>query len=286
MANINTAAVKQFQENVELLVQQKGSVLRNCVRLKTGVVGEDTYVDQIAATAAVKKTSRHGDTPLVNSSYARRKISMYDYEWADLIDSQDKLKMLADPTSEYVMNGGFALGRSMDDEIIASADGTAYTDKTGSTSTVLPSGQKVAAGSAGLTVAKLLAAKKILDNNDVDPDEERYCAVTGTQLSDLLNTTEVTSADYNSIKTLVEGKVDTFLGFKFKLTNRLTLSSSTRYVLAWARNGICLALAQDITSNITERSDKSYATQVYLKMGIGASRMEEEKVVQISCTES
>ena len=121
---IDTALVKQFNSNVEILSQQKGSRLRNSVRLKTGVIGEDTYIDQIGKTSAIKRTSRHGDTPLVDTEWQRRKVSLIDYDWADLIDTADKLKMLADPTSEYSMNAAYALGRAMDDEVITEAFGT------------------------------------------------------------------------------------------------------------------------------------------------------------------
>lgn len=287
MATIETAFVKQFGSNVELLVQQKGSRLRNAVRVETGIVGEEAYFDQLSATEAVKRTTRHADTPLVNSDWARRRVTMYDYEWADLIDKQDKLKMLADPESTYVMNAANAMGRAMDDEIIAAINGTAYTGKAGGTSTTLPSAQKVAVGTTGLTLTKLLAAKEVLDGADVDPDEEKYCVATAEQMTDLLNTTEIKSSDYNSVRALVTGQVDSFLGFKFILSNRLAVDGSdSRLIPVFAKSGVLLAVAEEMVTRITERDDKSYAAQPYVKMGIGSTRMEEAKVVQIACSEA
>ena len=286
MGDITTAFVKQFQGNIEMLVQQKGSRLRDTVRIKAGVVGEDVYVDQISSTAAVKRTTRHADTPLIDTVYSRRRITMYDYEWADLIDKEDKLKMLADPTSEYSQNGAYALGRAIDDAIIAAADGTAYTGKDGSTSTAMLTANIIAHASSGLTIAKLLSAKELLDAAEVDADEPRYCIVTAAQVTDLLNTTEVKSADYNTVRALAEGKLDTFLGFKFLRTERLLEDATPdRKVLCYVQSGICLALGKDITASIDKRVDKSNATQVYLSMSIGASRMEEKKVVTIACEE-
>jgi hypothetical protein len=286
MANINTAAVKQFGSNIEMLVQQKGSKLRNAVRIETGIVGEEAYFDQLAETAAVQKVGRNTDTPLVKSDHRRRRVTMYDYEWADLIDKEDQLKMLIDPTSAYVQNAAWALGRSMDDLIIAAFDGTAYTGKAGGTSTTFTSGNIIAVGGAGLTIAKLIAAKELLDAADVDPQEERYIAVTAKQVSDLLNTTEVKSADYNTVRALVAGQVDTFLGFKFILCNRLALDgSSDRKCPVWAKSGMLLAVAKEVSSRIDVRPDKSYATQVYASMGIGATRMQEEKCVIVTCDE-
>lgn len=286
MGAISTAFVKQFQGNIEMLVQQKGSRLSDTVRIKAGIVGEDVFVDQISATAAIKRTTRHADTPLIDTEYSRRRITMYDYEWADLIDKEDKLKMLADPTSEYAQNGAYALGRAIDDAIIAAADGTAYTGKDGSTSTAMLTSHIIAHGCAGLTLAKLLSAKQILDAAEVDPDEPRYCIVTAKQVTDLLNTTEVKNADYNTVRALAEGKLDSFLGFKFIRTERLLEDATPdRKVLCYTQSGICLALGKDINASIDKRVDKSNATQVYLSMSIGASRMEEAKVVSIACEE-
>jgi hypothetical protein len=174
----------------------------------------------------------------------------------------------------------------MDDSLIASLSGTAYTGKAGGTSVVLPAAQKVVVGASGLTIAKLIEAKEILDLSDCDPDEERYIAVTPRQISDLLATTEVTSADYNMVRALVSGKVDTYMGFKFIVSNRLALDGSLdRLCPAWVKSGLMLGVAQDVKSEIDRRSDKSYATQVYLCMGIGSTRMEENKVVEIACDE-
>ncbi len=286
MGAIDTAFVKQFGNNVEFLVQQKGTRLRNAVRVETGIVGEEAFYEQLAETAAVKKTVRNSDTPLVKSDHRRRRLSLYDYEWADLIDKQDKLKMLIDPENSYALNAAWALGRATDDEIIAAFNGTAYTGKTGSTAVTLPASQQIVVGAAGLTIAKLREAKEILDLADVDPEEPRFIVVTPKQITDLLETTEVTSSDFNTVKALAMGQIDSFLGFKFIISNRLPVDGSgDRLVFAWAMTGVLLGVAQDMITRIDERSDKSYANQVYLCMGIGATRMQEEKVVEIACQE-
>jgi len=285
MGDISTAFVKQFGSNLDFLVQQKGSLLRNCVRMES-VVGEEAYFDQLASTAAQKKTTRNSDTPLIKSDHRRRRVQMYDYEWADLIDKEDKLKMLIDPQSDYAINAAWALGRSIDDAIIDTFSNTAYAGKAGGTATVFTAANIVSAGTARLTLQKLLDAKLILDNADCDPNEERYIAIKATQLSDLLNISEIKDADFNTVRALVRGEVDTFLGFKFIICNRLvTNSAGHRIIPVWVKSGSLLALSKDINTQITQRADKSYANQVYACMSIGATRMEEEKCVQILCTE-
>lgn len=200
---ITTAFSQQFSNNVMLLSQQKGSLLRRAVS-EEGVVGEKAFFDQIGSAVAQKRTSRHQDTPLSDTPHSRRMVTMDHWEYADLIDDPDKVQMLIDPTSSYANAAAYAIGRAMDDAIISAALDSASTGKSGSTSTALPAGQKVAVGSpaAGLTVAKLVSAKKILDTANVDPSIKRYIAVHPEQVEDLLNTTTVTSSDYNTVNTL------------------------------------------------------------------------------------
>ena len=134
----------------------------------------------------------------METPHARRMVTMATYEYADLIDDPDKVRLLVDPTSSYARAAAMALGRSMDDVVISAATGSANTGKAGTTSTALPSGQKIVHGSAGLTKAKLLSAKKILDANSVDPSIQRYMVVSPDQMEDLLGINEVASADFNT----------------------------------------------------------------------------------------
>ena len=282
---ITTAFVNQFSSNIQMLSQQMGSLLRNAVDVET-VNGEKAFFDQVGSAAAVLRTTRHADTPLIDTPHSRRMVTMSDYEYADLIDDQDKVRLLVDPTSTYARAAAAAMGRAMDDVIISAALGTSLTGKDGTTSTPLPAGNTIAVGGAGLTLAKLIEAKEILDSNDVDPSIPRYMAVSPKQIANLLDDNEITSADYNTVRALVKGELDTFVGFKFIMTNRLPLDGSNdRRCIAWAMDGLKLAVGKEPTARIDERADKSYATQVYYCMSIGATRMEEAKVVEIICDE-
>ena len=151
---ITTAFVQQYSNNVAMLSQQKGSLLRAAVDVES-VVGKNAFFDQIGSATAVKRVSRHASTPQIDTPHARRRVSLVDYEYADIIDNQDKIRTLIDPTSSYAQAAAMALGRAMDDEIISAISGTAFTGETGSTSTALPSAQKITESSTGgLTIAK------------------------------------------------------------------------------------------------------------------------------------
>lgn len=292
---VTTAFVEQYKANVAHLAQQKGSRLRSAVD-EESVTGKNAFFEQIGATAAKVRTTRHADTPRVDTPHLRRRVSLADYDWADLIDNEDKVRMLIDPTSDYAMAAANAMGRSMDDVIITAADGTAYTGVDGSTSTAYDSGMTVnvqvrdvgvSATDLGLNVAKLIEAKKLLDANDVDPDEPRFIVPNARQMASLLNSTKATSSDYASVKALVQGQIDTFMGFKFIRSERIgTDGNGDDKVLYWAKSGIKLGVGKNPAAKISERADKNYATQVFYSMCIGATRMEEDKVGYIECDPS
>lgn len=284
---ITTAFVNQFGANIDLLSQQKDSRFMGKLRMESQN-GEFGFYEQIGATAAVERSSRHGDTPRVDTPHSRRAVTLRTFEWADLIDHADKVKMLIDPTSSYASSAMMAMNRSRDDIIIEAALGNAKTGKNGDTLVALPAAQKIAASAAGLTLDKLREAAEILNANDVDPSINRYMAVTSKQLTDLLSITQITDSDFNTVKALVEGKVDTFMGFNFLRCERLTTDgSSDRQVIAWAEDGLLLAQGNNMNkTRVSERDDKAYSVQVFRSEMFGATRMEEEKVIEIACVES
>ena len=290
---VTTAFVEQYRNNVELLVQQRGSLLRDAVNTDGSVVGKTKFTEQIGSAEARVRTSRHSDSPLLDTPHARRAYSLSDYEWGDLIDKQDKVRMLIDPTSTYAQAAAFAMGRAMDDVIIAAATGDSKTGVDGTTTTSLPSSQKIAVGysdisgstDAGLTLGKLRRTREIFATNSVPEDEEKIMVISPSALHSLLIQKEVTSGDFNNIRALVQGEVDFFMGFRFIVSNRLALSGNNRTCFAFSRSGLELGIGQDVMARIEERPDKSFSTYVYYCMSIGATRLEEEKVVEITVDE-
>jgi hypothetical protein len=291
---IDTAFVNQYRNNIQLLVQQKGSRLRPLVRVEPQHAEYEFY-DRIGPTDAVEIVGRHQDTPLISTPHDRRRVGLRDFDWADLIDRQDRLKMLIDPTSAYAMNAVYAMGRKMDDMIISAAFDKAYTGKAGQTTVDFPDENVVpvdyveggAAENSNLTIGKLRRAKEILDAYDNDPDETRIITVTANSIHSLLTSTPVTNSDYNVVKALVEGQVNTFMGFNFVRTQRLlTDENGYRRHICWIMSKLLLAVSQDPIVDVSVRNDKRNSVQVYVAMGLGATRMEEEGVVEIKVDES
>ena len=165
---VNTAFVQQYSTNVAHLLQQRGSKLRDTVMNGTATGKAAKAVEQIGSVNAQKRTTRHADTPLISTPHDARWVFPVDYEWADLIDDQDRVRMLINPQSPYAVNGAYAMGRAIDDEILGAFFATSKTGENG-TGTEAFSGQEVAIdGTTKLTIDQLLEGKRILMENEVD----------------------------------------------------------------------------------------------------------------------
>ena len=295
---VDTALVNAYRSNLEIQFQQRGSKLRSLVRVESQN-SEFEFFDRIGPTEAVEVKTRHSDTPLISTPHDRRRNSTRDFDWADLVDRRDKLRMLADPTSPYAVNAAYALGRKVDEVIIEAAFGTAYSGKTGQTSVAFPSTQTIlnnyvesgGATASNLNIAKLRRTRTMFDLEeavDYDAGEELYMVVTAHQIQSLLRQTEITSSDYNAIKALVNGEVDTYMGIKFIriLHSMLPKSGNIRDCIAFTRQGILLGMASDLMVDVGPRRDKRNSTQVYACASFGATRLWEEKVIKVQCDET
>lgn len=291
--NIPTFYAQQFATNIALLLQQKGSMLRDLVLSGSHVGKQASPVEQVGAIAAQKVTGRYQPMGRVDAPTDRRWVFPVDYDLPQLIDSYDKLRLLIDPTSSFVQDAVFAMGRAMDDEIIAAFTGTSKTGVDGSTSTTLPSGQKVAvnfgaSADIGLTVAKLREALRILRANFVDlKTDPVYCIVKAKQMDNLLAEAQVINMDYNDRPVLVDGVVQRFLGINIVHCERLALDGTDTdadVIPVYAKSGMYLGMWGDIATDIDRRKDlQGLPWQAYVYATFGATRLEEKKMVQILC---
>lgn len=286
---------ESFTTNVELLLQRQGGALVSHVSMgsytgaKSGQV-----VKQFGEVEFGRKTTRSGDTQWSDIEHKQRWVFPTDYNLALPVDNEDELRMLNSPLSPYAAAMRTAAARKMDDIIITAFDGTSKTGDNGGTSTTFDdTNMEVAvdtgaASATGLNVAKLRAARKILlaQHNDLKM-EMPLIGVTAQQMDDLLGETEVTSSDYNTVKALVAGEIDTFMGFRFVSTEGLNAdSNSYRKIPFWVPSGMHLGMWNGLDTRIGERADKEYTTQVFMRMTIGACRTQEKKVGRILCSEA
>lgn len=237
--------------------------------------------------------ARNQATPYREVDFDKRWVYPTAWELPSHFEQWDVkfLAKIALPNSAVQVEHNKSFYRQFDDEIIKSALGNVMSGKLGTTTNALPASQKIAAGGTGMTLAKLLATLDILDGADNLDDEnmERVFVWTVKQRSELLNTTEVKSADYNTVKALAEGKIDSFMGFKFKLLKRLPLATpgagGVRSCVAFCRNTL-VATRHLKPTTVTIRDDRRNALQVYSTGLTGGARLHDEGVVQIDCADT
>lgn len=308
--NVSTAFVQQYSTNVAMLLQQQGSRLRGTVQNYSFVGKAASMAEQFGSVTPVRNQSRHSDTPLISTPQDKRWIYPNDYDWADLIDNQDKLRMLIDPAGPYAMAGAWAMGRAIDDEIISGIFNSNNTGENGTSATGLlsafNSGSQAVASTVGastatgLNIAKLRAAKRILLQAEVDIDNDQlFMAITAKQHDDLLNEAQAISLDYNTRPVLVDGKISSFMGFNFVHSERIPGGASfntainpavTGYTTGsqwlvpfWAKSGVALGMWNDIQTSVDRRPDKRNSYQVYVTGTFGGARLEEKRVGLITC---
>ncbi len=291
--NLPSFYVQQFATNIQLLLQQKGSNLRDFVMSGSHVGKQASPVDQIGAVAMQPVTGRFQPMGRVDAPVDRRWVFPSDFDLPQLIDSFDKLRLLTDPQSHYVTNAVYAAGRQYDDLILAALSGTAKTGETAATSTVRLVGNDVAvnfgaSGDVGLTAAKVREGKRLLMKNQVDIKTDQIVCVVNAALHDnLLAETQIISMDFNDKPVLVDGIVKRWLGVDFVYCERLIADATdTDATLCpmYAKSGMYLGLWNDMATKISQRDDlQGLPWQAYVYMTAGATRLEEKKVVNILC---
>lgn len=314
--NVNQAFVQQYSTNIMMLLQQQGSRLRNSVMTYSFVGKAASVAEQFGQVSPVRNQSRHSDTPLISTPQDKRWLYPNDYDWADLIDQQDKLRLLIDPAGPYTMAGVWAMGRAIDDEIISGFLNANNTGENGTVATATihafnSNAQSIpaatgAASATGLNIAKLRLAKRRLLRAYVDVDNDPlYCVISAKQHDDLLNEAQAISLDYNTQPVLANGKISSFMGFNFIISERIPgganynaainpsiaagssdgqYTADTRWMVpCYAKSGMALGMWNDIQASVDRRADKRNSFQVYVTGTFGATRLEEQRCILINC---
>ena len=284
----------EFAKTASLLLQQRGSKLRQHVMTGQHRGEGASPVDQYGVTEARERTGRATPKEAANTPVDRRWAYPRFFDWSDIIDNIDLLQTASDPQNPLVQACTASLGRRIDDEIIRALWADARTGKQGGTPTAFPASQRVAVDVGGaassLNVLKLRAAKKILMANEVDlASDQILCVVNSIQHDALLGEMQITSADYNGgdRPVLKDGIITRFLGIDFVHCERLTLSGANRRVPIYAKSGMHLGIWSDVATDIGPRRDlEGNPMEITGSVTIGATRTEEKKVVEVLCTES
>jgi len=275
---LSTAYVAQFDAEVKQAYQGT-SVLRGTVRTRTGVVGSTHRFTKIGKGAAQPHVPQSEVTP-IGASYATKTATLSDWDAPEYSDIFMQAKVNFDERRELVQVVGNAIGRRFDQLIIAAMYAASSPETVAN---------DIGGTDSNLNVTKLIEAKRLLDKNNVPPGD-RFILVHANNLAGMLAETQVTSSDFNTVKALVQGQVDTFLGFKFitigdRDEGGLTLATNDRSVLAWHRTAVGLA------EGIAPRTEINYIPTrtsflVNAMFSAGAVDIDDEGIVVITCDEA
>jgi len=298
MAAIDTFYPTMFQTSFDQALQQMDSRLLSAIT-RADFTGKKKWFNLLNDSEAQDILTRKGDTPDGELDASKYWLTQRPKEKVTTFDEWDKhfLGTIVLPTSDEVQSHAMAFNRAIDDVIIASMYATRYIGEDGTTTDAFPAGQSIgstyvetgSATASGLTVAKLRRAKNLMDLAEV-PKSDRYIVIGAQQEQDLLRDTAITSADFNTVKALVDGNVGTFLGFTFLNSQRLPVGTvdsvaDIRSCFAFHKSAIKFAMS-DRQTRMDVLPMRRHALQIRSTMMLGAVRTENEKVVRIYSDET
>ena len=200
---LSNAFVTLFDAEVKQAYQAKAELV-GAVRQRRGVEGSTAKFPKVGKGVATLRVPQTDVTPL-NVDFSQVTATMQDWNAAEYSDIFMQQKVNFDERQELVQVVANAIGRRQDQLIL---------DALNATSGVGTVATSVGGADTNLNLDKLLAAKKEMDANNVPPTD-RHMIIHANNLSALLGETEVTSSDFASVKALVNGEINTFLGFTF-----------------------------------------------------------------------
>lgn len=277
--SISNAFVTLFDTEVKQ-AYQGDAVLRNTVRLRTGVTATTHKFPKIGSGVAQIRVPQTDVTPL-NVTYSQATVTLTDYIAAEYSDIFNQAKVNFDERQELVQVVAKAIGRRSDQMIIDSlaASGTSLTVAT-----------SIGGSATNMNMAKLRETARLLNTANV-PAEDRYILIHASQLSSMLSETSVTSSDFNTVKALVQGDLTTFMGFNFVTIGDRTEgglagggSGQTRVVYAYHKMAVGMAEAMAIRSEINYIPEKT-SYLVSSMFSAGAIAIDAGGIVAITCTE-
>ncbi len=292
MPSIEQWMIDVYSDNVRHSLQQKSSLLEGAVMVDYDMKGKKKRYDFIGTAELDQRLSRNAKTKYTDDTFYNRWVTASPFDRASLVDRDDIVALMQDPTSKIVETNVMAAKRTKDRIIISAFDAVSYTGEDATTAVVFPTEQIVniqtggGGSNTGLNLEKLMTARKILKKNEVNEEDPLFCLITPEQEMELLKTTEIKSSDYNTVKALVQGEIDTYLGFKFIRSNMpVKDSSNIRSLFAWTKSAMQLAVAKDIEIKVSELPEFNYDWQVWVNLFIGAVRLYDKLVVKLPCQE-
>jgi hypothetical protein len=276
-----------FRDGIAHLAEQQMSRLGPKVDNDMDAHGKRMTYDQVGQTEMMEIVGRHSDTKYRDIPHTRRNVIPKAFQTADLVDEEDIDEVMTDPTNAYSTAMARAAGRNRDVQIRDAFFATAITGESGGDTEVFPAAFVISTA-GGPTNDKILNAKEILDQAENDEMIPRHAAQGSNQFRKMLSGAgaDINSDDYNVIKSLVRGNVDTWIGFIFTRYENLNKVTVDRHCPYWVETSMKLAVWRNPVGRVSVLPEKNYSSQVYYKEKLGATRMDATGVVNMHNDES
>jgi len=302
------AFYNSYTAGYEHILQERKPAYQGLVR-EERIEGENESYDFVGTIELEKKKARFEDLPLEDPTHNRRWIFPEWYRKGIPIDKEDDIALHTDPVGAYIqglakgvirientvitdaffadVRGGKNPGDDTfvfdDAEVFGTNDGRVIAHDT-------QSDYSAGGVSTGLTIEKLILARQALITLFNDPDEKFNIACNPKQMSDLLREAETQSIDTNIVRSLVNGIVNEYMGFRFVPTSQIAIGSSNDIdsdtnvykVPVWSKEGMLFARHETPIFNV-DFLPRKQIWQVSARAGMNAIRMDESKVLQIEC---
>ena len=277
--SLSNAFVTLFDAEVKQAYQGK-AMLVPAVRQRRGVEGSTVKFPKVGRGVATVRVPQTDVTPL-NVGFSTVTLTLTDYNAAEYSDIFSQAKVNFDERQELVQVVAGAMGRRQDQMVL---------DALTASSTSLTVANSIGGSNTNMNVAKLREAKRLLDKGNVPPDG-RHIIIHANGLSNLLSETSVTSSDFNSVKALVQGDINTFLGFQFHV---LGDRSEGGLAIDGSLDRTCFAFHKDAVGygeGIAMRTEINYIAEktswlVNEVFSAGAVAIDDEGIVKITCRET
>jgi hypothetical protein len=283
MNNASAFSIK-FSEDYEHFSQQMDARIASVVKNKefTGRSYEDDYINTIVQTEITTNRATGAPTANKDLGFTRRQLTCATKTYSLFKSDKDVAEMMKDPEAEIVKEMINVMNRERDIVTIAAMKGNAseYNSGTGVYDPIaLPAAQIIASAGTGLTVDKLRTAKRLMDSAEV-PATGRCIAHNAIHLETLLSKTETISSDFNTVKALVNGELDTFLGFKFIHTETVG-SLATDPAIAFQKDKVLFGYNLARRVRVKESEAYNFDWVLFIEEQFGALRREDVGVVEI-----
>lgn len=280
--NLSPAFVQLFEAEVHQ-AYQASAVLRGAARMRTGVVGDTVKFPKVGKGTASIRVPQTDVTP-INASFSQVTCTLTDYVASEYSDIFNQQKVNFDERQELAQVVGSAIGRR-EDQILIDALDTASAGTTVA-KTVVTSGS---ATSSNLNVGKIIEAKKALDANNVPPTD-RHFIIHANNLAGLLGDERAVSGDYQQLRALVSGDINTMMGFTFHVIgdrdeNGLPLSTNDRTCFAFHRSALGCAVGIAPKTEIHYVPEKT-SFLINSMLSMGAVAIDTAGIVDVICDES